>query len=91
MPRHYIAIAGPYGCLPNHCQGHRSRGEAILSLIDLHDLPERGTKSIQLKVDGYTDLDLATQGNEYAEVTECTCDEPWVHSDTDTPKDWEEE
>lgn len=78
---HYIALAGLHGCLPNYCASYETRGQAIDSLADLHELPRYGQLMRDLRSGGYCELKLQYHGNEYAEIQECTCDDPDSHCD----------
>jgi hypothetical protein len=68
---HFIAEAGLYGCLPNYCQFHDTYQAAVDDLAALHELG-RDRKRI-LKRDGYLDLNIKRDGNEYAAVVACNC------------------
>lgn len=86
---HYIAMAGLRGCLPEYCEVYADRESAIDGICFVHDIGEYSKFRKNLKRDGYTDLILHPRkspphpghGNQYAEVTECSCDTPWIHSD----------
>ncbi|MBD3261582.1 MAG: hypothetical protein GF334_07870 [Candidatus Altiarchaeales archaeon] len=80
MAKHYIAMVGLYGCLPNSCDVYKTKKDAIESIIFI-----QGTKRGyigNLRKHGYTDMDLNEFGNEYAEIIECDCDEPHIHQDS---------
>ena len=38
-------------------------------------------RTADLRRDGYLELNLHRDGNEYAEITECECDAPEQHND----------
>lgn len=76
---HYIAMAGLKGYLPNYCQAHNTRKEAVDDLCEMHELTLPRIK--ELRKYGYVDLNIHKHGNEYAEVTECSCDNPEQHND----------
>lgn len=76
---HYIAMAGIHGCLPAYCASHETYDSAVESLAEIHELS--GNKTRILRRDGYIELSMAKHGNEYAEITECTCDDPESHND----------
>jgi hypothetical protein len=86
---HFIAMAGLHGCLPNYCEVFPDRAAAIESLADLHELGKRRTS--ELRQTGYLTLSLHRDGNEYAEIVECACPTPWIHSDSQTEADWQKE
>jgi len=79
MKAHYIAMAGLSGCLPNYCQGHETYGAAVEDLAAMHELGKKRRQA--LKRDGYLMLNIKRDGNEYAEVTECGCDDASQHND----------
>ena len=87
--KHWIGMAGMHGCLPNYCGCYRTYEDAANGLAELHDLGRN--RSRELRRDSYIELNLHRDGNEYAEISECDCDEPWVHSEEDRPEDWAEE
>lgn len=98
--KHFIAMAGLHGYLPNTCDVYDTYSAACESMIQLHDLqwkrvdPEThhflpGAKT--LRQNGYLELNLDVDGNEYCEVTECDCDEPWIHSDSTSETEWKRE
>ena len=76
---HYIGLAGLYGCLPQTCAAYDSYADAVESLADLHELGSQ--RRAELKRNGYIDLNLRRDGNEYAEVKECECPTRDTHSD----------
>ena len=76
---HYIAMAGLCGCLPNVCESHNSREEAVESMSSLHELGQKRTASLHKS--GYIDLSIHRDGNEYIEISECDCDDPGSHND----------
>lgn len=79
MKKHYIAMAGLHGCLPQTCYAHNSYNDAVNDMADLHDLNR--TRKAELRKYGYLELDLHEDGNEYIEITACTCDNPEQHND----------
>ena len=79
MTKHYIGQAGLHGCMPNYSDVFETYEDAVESLAQVHELGRNRKR--ELKRNGYIELNLRRDGNEYAEVTECECDEPEVHSD----------
>ena len=79
MNKHYIACAGLLGYMTNYCQYHESYDNAVEDLVVLHELGKNRAR--ELKRDGYLELNLQRDGNEYCEVIECECDNPEEHSD----------
>ena len=83
--RHYIAMAGLLGYLPIYCDVFQTYEDAVDSLACIHELGRDRTRS--LKRDGWLDLNLARDGNEYCEIIDCDCDTPQDHSEQ--PLDWD--
>lgn len=86
--KHFIAMAGLHGYLPNYCEAFRSRDHAVSSLADTHELGRK--RRADLKRDGTLELNLKRDGNEYCEIAECDCAEPWNHAESDSRGNWEE-
>lgn len=62
----YLAQAGLTGCTPQYSEEFTNLCDAIQALADVHELTyEQRQDLVQV---GYTELDLSTQGNEYALV-----------------------
>ena len=87
MP-HFIAMSGPHGCLPDHCEVYRTRSEAIQDLAGLFELGR--TRVAQLRANNYLELIrtpieqaqfLDDFGAEYCEIQTCDCSDPSAHSD----------
>lgn len=76
---HYIAGAGLHGYLYQCCDWFDTRTDAAQYIADIHELSNRAM--LRLRRDRYIELDIHVHGNEYAEITECYCDTPEVHSD----------
>ena len=76
---HYIAMAGLHGCLPQTCACFDSAAAAVEYLGDVHDLGQHRRR--ELRKFWYLELDLHRDGNEYCEITDCTCSTPQVHGD----------
>ncbi len=68
--KHYHAMAGLHGCMPNTSEVFEDYNSAVDSLADLHELGRN--RSRELRRDGYLELSLERDGNEYAEVNECS-------------------
>lgn len=77
MTTHYIAMAGMHGCSPNYCTSHESYTDAVEDLAALHELGRRRIQA--LRRDGSIELNIQRDGNEYAEIIECECDNPSDH------------
>jgi hypothetical protein len=71
---HYIGMAGLHGCLSTTCGVYDTQKEAADSLADLHDLGRNRRR--KLARDGYLELNIRRDGNEYAEITACACSTP---------------
>lgn len=81
MSKHWIGMAGLHGCLPQTCGVYDSAEDAADSLADLHELGKR--RRAELRRDLYIELNIHRDGNEYAEITECECNDPACHSDSE--------
>jgi hypothetical protein len=78
---HYIGGAGLHGYLYQTCDVYDSVKDAAESLASIHELGV--TRTARLKRDCYLELNLHRDGNEYCEITECDCDNPSDHSDSE--------
>lgn len=78
---HYIAMGGLSGCLPQFCEVFWDRSDAVEYACEIHDLGPYSKFRKELKRNGFVYLDVHKHGNEYMEVVECNCCEPWVHSE----------
>lgn len=85
MSKHYIAMAGLHGCLPNYVASHDDRDSALFDLISMHELNADAGLVRDLKETGIVELDVQEHGNEYAEVIECDCNHPEQHDDVGAP------
>ena len=79
MKTHFIGMAGLHGYLPNYCGSFDNYNDAVNDLADLHELGKR--RKAELKKNGYIELNIHKDGNEYAEIEECNCDDPECHND----------
>lgn len=86
MGKHYIGMAGLHGYMPSCCDVYQTKGDAAESLGWIHDLSGRKIK--QLRRDMYLELNMEEHGNEYCEISECDCSEPWIHSDSMSEDDY---
>jgi hypothetical protein len=71
MSKHYLAMAGLHGCLPNFCECCDTVKEAVEVLTALHNLGQHRQR--ELRVTGSLELNLHRDGNEYCEIVECGC------------------
>lgn len=76
---HFVAIAGLHGCMPNCCAAYDTYDGAVEDMVQLHDLGKGRAR--QLKRNGYLELNLHRDGNEYIEIGSCDCDDPDCHND----------
>ena len=83
--RHFIAMSGSHGCLPDFVQGYVTKREAVDSLADMFELGR--TRKAALSHDSYLELSPGRNGADYCEVVECNCAKPWEHGE-DEPEDW---
>lgn len=85
--KHYIAMSGDHGCLPDHCQVYSTKRVAIADLANLFG-DMRGVQS-DLRKYNYCELsdkqswegERGCAGAEYAEVEICTCADPGQHDE----------
>ncbi len=78
--RHYIGMAGLHGCMPQTCDVYESQCAAAEGLAEIHGLGRNRRR--ELARDGYLELTLHRDENEYCEIVKCDCDEPEQHSDS---------
>lgn len=76
---HYVGMAGLHGCLPQTCSVYDTEDEAVDGLAQIHELGRKRT--VELRHNLTIKLSIKRDGNEYAEVVECGCEEPEVHND----------
>ena len=72
MSKHYIGCAGLHGCMSNYSTSHDDYANAVADLTQLHELGRR--RSAKLAKNGYLELNLHKDGNEYCEIIECACE-----------------
>lgn len=63
----YVAMAGLHGCMPAICDWYQEYDDAVDALVYAHELGKH-RRSI-LHRDGYLELSIARDGNEYCEIT----------------------
>ena len=78
MSKHYIAMAGLVGYLPNYCAVFESIEDAAENLQDVHDEAEILEELIE---DQYSELNPNRDGNEYCEIVECECEDSSRHDE----------
>lgn len=78
--KHYIAMSGHRGYMPDYVDVFATRADAAASLAQLFDLGKR--KESELRRYGWLDLNARRYGAEYAEITDCNCDRPGEHSES---------
>lgn len=74
MNNQYVAHAGLHGYMPNCSEVYDSYLAAVESMALLHELGRR--RRAQLRRDGYLELNLHRDGNEYIEIVEGNSYEP---------------
>ena len=77
--KHFIAMSGDHGCLPDYCDVFVTYQNAVDSLADMFSLGR--TRKARLFADRTLELNSSRDGAQYCEITECTCDNPAKHSD----------
>lgn len=84
---HWIGMNGSSGCTPDSCDVYDRKEDAVRSLVSTFD-GERGLFTGLMR-DHYFEFPSPGQaGADYAEISRCTCDTPWVHSESMTEADW---
>jgi len=86
--KHFMAMSGSHGCLPDHCEVFDSRQDAINDLVQLFGLGR--TRTARLRKESILELTPSpiearqdiSFGAEYCEITECDCGDPTTHSDS---------
>lgn len=80
--KHYIAMSGIVGCLPDCCESFNRLNDAVEFLGDLWN-DFRGVKS-SLRKDRIwykPAIDSWAGSLDYCEIVECDCDNPEIHND----------
>ena len=89
MSKHYIAMSGSAGCLPDYCEVYPGTKEgldgAVEGLATLHELNR--TQRAILRSGFFLRLKSGT-GADYAQIEQCNCSDPQIHSEH--PLDLEE-
>jgi len=79
MAKHYIAMYGFSGCLPESCEAYPTKKQAEESLVFMLDLPPNGRVAKELRQCGLAYLNAHKHDLTYCEVTECDCADPGCH------------
>lgn len=82
---HFIGMAGLRGCLPSYCDVFTTRTAAAEALADLHECGPRFMRRLRRAWFAILPPDA---GNEYCNITECPCSEPWMHQDDLSKERW---
>lgn len=82
---HYISMGGSHGCLPDNCNAYHFEEHAVDAMTELYELSDEQVE--ELKATGSVEL-TSEQGGEYCEVSACTCERPWEHSEDDSEDEW---
>ena len=77
MAKHFVAMAGIHGCMPQFLCSAETVADAAEILADVHELGRDRRRA--LKRDRYLELNMRRDGNEYCEIVECDCDHPEEH------------
>lgn len=70
MKTHYIGMNGSYGCLPDNCFAVSTLRDAVQSLAETLELSRRQVQ--ELRRNRIVECSHS-QGADYAEIVECTC------------------
>lgn len=68
----HVAMAGLHGCMPSVCEPCDSYDGAVEVLCQVHELGRR--RRAILKRDGYLELSIQRDGNEYCEIVDAEPD-----------------
>lgn len=79
---HYIAMSGAAGCIPEHCEVYDDLEAAVADLAQMFDMSI--ARAGRLREARFVNLPEGI-GADYAQIAECECDTPQIHSDSD---DW---
>lgn len=77
MGKHYIAMNGSHGCLPDNADVYETVGDAVEGLDFIFEFSTRQKR--ELKRNLYLELGGAEDGADYCEIVECACKNPEVH------------
>jgi hypothetical protein len=85
--KHYVAMGGSRGCLPDYCEVHTTLSDAVEDLARTYVTASKKA----LRQNRYCDLSRSLRhpvfggasgdAAEYCEIQECSCDNPLIHSD----------
>ena len=75
---HYVGMAGLHGYMPQYVGSFESHELDVESISQVHELGKRRTA--ELRRDGYIELNLHRDGNEYCEISECDCNDIDSHN-----------
>jgi hypothetical protein len=76
---HFVGMAGLHGCLPQYTTCHKSYLATVSDLAEVHELSKARRR--ELRRDGYLELNLHRDGNEYIEIVKCSCASPEIHEE----------
>lgn len=62
----WVGMAGLHGYMPNVCDDYETYEDAVEGMAQLHDLGR--DRKRKLKRDGYLELNLERDGNEYISI-----------------------
>jgi len=74
---HFLVLSGLSGCLPNDIQVFIEQRSAVLYAQELFSLSDRKAK--KLMGSGILKLSLETDGAQYVQIYQCSCQSPQVH------------
>jgi hypothetical protein len=77
--KHYIAMSGSHGCLPDNVELHDTLNSAVDSMVSLFELGNG--RRATLKREMYLELNNTRDGAEYCEIEECDCSNPQEHGE----------
>lgn len=90
VSEHWVSMSGMRGCIPEHLAVSPTRAEAVSDLSEVfgHVWSPRTFQAKFGRGNDYVEFpDDVKAGAQYAEVTRCDCEQPWLHQDEYTDKD----
>lgn len=77
MGKHYIAMNGSHGCLPDNADVYDTVDDAVVGLDSIFEFSKAQRK--ELRRDYYLELKGPEDGADYCEIVECDCKHPEQH------------
>ena len=87
MSKHWIAMSGSVGCLPDHCEVYQEVEGAVEDLVSLFDLNKKQEEALRNR--HFLNLRGAEDGADYASISGCECADPGIHTE-EGKVDWDD-